>query len=694
LTPLSLRLPRSPVAIALTAALCLSAPALASESEAFPPERIVVVGERGETDWLSTPASVSVVDQEAIRRAQPQLTLGESIGKLPGVFIQNRANFAQDARISIRGFGARTPFGIRGLQLIVDGIPQTLPDGQGQVDSLDLSTASRIEVLRGPGASLYGSAAGGVIEVTSFEPIVDTRASGRVAFGFDGYRNYQAQAQGQSGKARYAVGLAHTNFEGHRDHSDFRTTLMNSRFRFDLEDSTQLSLIVSYADAPEADDPGALTQAEVDDDPNQASQRNQDMRSGEKLSNALIGTSLRHGWNDEHETRASGFFAVREFDGRTPSASRGRIELDRIFAGGNAIHNWRREFFGRENQLQVGFELKGQSDTREQRAIDVATGDVGAISVDEVQDVLSFGFFVHDRIELTETISLSASARYDRVEFDLEDDLTNDAGGDDSDDLHFDEWSFAGAAVWTPDPRVNPFVRISTSFETPTATALANPDTDAGGFNPDLKAQTSVQYELGNRGRFSERFEYEAAFFYIRVDDELLPYTQDFSTFYENADSSDRIGLELSVTAQIAEGLRARANYTWSHFEFDRFTDENGDDFDGNRIPGVPRHLANFGLGYRHPIGVFGDFDLQYVGSREADNANRVDADDYVVMNLRGGMRSELGPWSLETFVGIRNLGDEDYIDNLRINQGATGRFFEPAAGRTFYLGFDVAHTF
>ena len=174
----------------------------------------------------------------------------------------------------------------------------------------------------------------------------------------------------------------------------------------------------------------------------------------------------------------------------------------------------------------------------------------------------------------------------------------------------------------------------------------------------------------------------------------MLPYTQDFSTFYENADSSDRIGLELSVTAQIAEGLRARANYTWSHFEFDRFTDENGDDFDGNRIPGVPRHLANFGLGYRHPIGVFGDFDLQYVGSREADNANRVDADDYVVMNLRGGMRSELGPWSLETFVGIRNLGDEDYIDNLRINQGATGRFFEPAAGRTFYLGFDVAHTF
>ncbi len=684
---------RSWSAAALALCLVLVASSIAKADDGEPVERMLVVGERSETGWLETPASVSLVDRDEIRRAQPQLTLGESLGHLPGVFVQNRTNFAQDARISIRGFGARTPFGIRGLQLIVDGIPQTLPDGQGQVDSLDLSTASRIEVLRGPGASLYGSAAGGVIEVTSFDPIREPEASARVALGFDGYRQYQAQGHGHSGQVQYALGLAHTQYEGHRAHSDHETTVFNTKFRFQVEDTTDLTLVISHADAPRADDPGGLTQDEIDDDRRQANQRNVDMKSGEDLENTTVGGALRHRWNAQHETRATAFFAVRDFDGRVPSASRGAIDLDRIFAGGSAIHAWQSDLLGRGNRLQLGFELKGQSDTREQRAIDVATGAVGALAVDEVQEVVSFGVFAHDRVAVTESVSLSASIRYDRVDFEVDDTLTSDAGGDDSDDLLFDEWSFAGALAWTPDPRVNPFVRIGTSFETPTTTALANPDTGAGGFNDDLDAQTSVQYEVGSRGVLADRVEYEAAFFYIRVDDELLPYTRDFSTFYENAKRSDRIGIEVAASAELIPGVRASANYTWSHFEFDRFTDGNGNDFDGNTIPGVPEHLANFGLGYESPKGAFADFDLQYVGEREADNANSAEADDYVLMDLRAGVRHRIGAWSVEGFFGVQNLGDEEYDDNLRIN-ASFDRFFEPAPGRTWNVGAGVARAF
>ncbi|MDP6977092.1 MAG: TonB-dependent receptor [Myxococcota bacterium] len=676
----------------LACAHLLPAVALAEATDE-PSDRIVVVGERGKTGWIETPASVSVVLRDEIRRGRRQLTLGEPLGQLPGVFVQNRSNFAQDARISIRGFGARTPFGIRGLQLIVDGIPQTLPDGQGQVDSLDLSTASRIEVLRGPGASLYGSAAGGVIEVTSFDPMPQPEASARVSLGFHGYRNYQAQGHGKEGRVRYALGLAHTGYDGHRDHSDTETTVLNTKFRFDLLDTTDLTLIISHADSPEADDPGGLAAEEVAEDRSQANARNVSMKSGEAVENTSVGARLRHEWNDEHETSSAAFFAFRDFDGRVPSTSRGAIDLERVFAGGSLLHTWQDELLGFDNRLQVGFEVKGQRDRREHRAIDLATGSVGALAVDEVQEVVSFGVFAHDRLSLTDTVSLSYSMRYDRVEFDVDDDFTTDAGGDDSDELHFDEWSFSGALVWNPDPRINPFVRIGTSFETPTATALANPDTDAGGFNNDLDAQTSVQYEAGSKGVIADRVEYEAAFFYIRVEDELLPYSRAFSTFYENAKRSDRLGLELAVRAKLLTGLHASANYTWSQFEFDRFTDGNDNDFDGNTIPGVPAHLANFALAYESAGGLFSDFDLQYVSDREADNANSAEADDYVVMGLRAGLRHDVGDWSLEGFFGVQNLGDEEYDDNVRINAGF-GRFFEPAPGRSFNVGVGLARSF
>ncbi len=699
--------PGSPWRVAITllaCALVLPAVVLAETSSAEnesgepqaggePRDRILVVGERSETRWIETPASVSVVLRDEIRRGRRQLTLGEPLGQLPGVFVQNRANFAQDARISIRGFGARTPFGIRGLQLIVDGIPQTLPDGQGQVDSLDLSTASRIEVLRGPGASLYGSAAGGVIEVTSFDPIALPEASARVSLGFHGYRNYQAQGQGKEGRAQYAVGLAHTRYDGHRDHSETETTVLNTKFRFDLLDTTDLTLIISHADSPEANDPGGLTAEEVADDPSQANARNVSMNSGEGLENTSVGARLRHRWNDEHETSSTAFFAIRDFDGRVPSTSRGAIDLERVFAGGSLRHAWQHESLGRENRLQFGIEVKGQHDQRKQRAIDLATGAVGALAVDEVQEVVSVGLFVHDRLALTETISLAGSVRYDRVEFDVDDDFTSDAGGDDSDERHFDEVSGAGTLAWTPDPRFNPFLRIGTSFETPTTGGLANPDPDAGGFNNDLDPQTSVQYEVGSKGFLADRIEYEAAFFYIRVDDELLPYTPAYTTFYENAKRSDRLGLELAARAELFTGLRATVNYTWSHFEFHRFTDGNGNDFDGNTIPGVPRHLANFALAYQSPGGLFADFDLQYVGDRKADNANSAEADDYVVTNLRAGLRHDVGDWSLEGFFGVQNLGDEEYVDNVRIND-RFGRYFEPAPGRAFHVGFGLTRGF
>ncbi len=659
----------------------------------IPSDEIVVLGHRTETNWLETPASISVVHGQEIRRAQQQLTLGESLGTLPGVFIQNRTNFNQDSRISIRGFGARTPFGIRGIKLIVDEIPLTLPDGQGQVDSLDLSTAARIEVLRGPGASLYGSAAGGVIRVTSDQGTPMPLLRSRVSAGSYGYRNYQAQGAGQVGDWSYALGLSRIETNGYREHNSAKNVLLSTKFRYEVSNRSSLTMVLTHADAPEADDPGGLTAAEVAANRKQANQRNIDMKSGEDLDNTTVGLVYRHGFDDRNETTLSSYFTWRDFMGRIPNEDRGAIDLDRFFAGGNAKHAYTDTVFGRTNRLTAGIDVEGQRDRRKQHAIDENSGAIGALAVDELQKVTSVGAFLQDEFALTQDIELSASARYDWVRFEVLDDFTGDAGGDDSDTFHYNEWSFAGALAWKPCSVVNPYLRIATSFETPTTTGLANPDAGAGGFNEDLDAQTSTHFELGGKGLVADWLRYEVAAFYIRVHDELLPYRLSDSTFYENAERSERIGLEFGLTARLHRDWRAIASYTYSHFKFDEFTDGNGNRFDGNRIPGVPRNIASLTLEYQNELGLFVSWDLQYVDERVADNANTTKAKDYVLSNVRVGYERGFGNWEVTGFVGVNNLTDQKYIDNLRINAGF-GRFFEPAPRVHVHGGASVAYLF
>lgn len=663
-----------------------------SEPSTEPKDRVVVVGTRADKNWLETPASISVVHEDEIQRAQQQLTLGESLGNLPGVFIQNRSNFSQDARISIRGFGARTPFGIRGIRLIVDGIPLTLPDGQGQVDSLDFSTAERIEVLRGPAASLYGSSAGGVIAITSKLGTNDPYARARVNFGSYGFRSYQGQAAGRVDNWRYSLGLSRNEVSGYRDHSRAENdALLNVKFHVDVDDRTDLTVLLSHVDAAQADDPGGLLAEEVADDRRGANQRNVNMKSGEALENTTLGLVLRHAENERNETTLTSYFTWRDFKGRIPSTSRGAIDIDRFFLGGSAQHTFDHTLFGFDNRLTGGIDGGQMSDAREQRAIDLMTGAVGAVAVDELQTVTTIGAFIQDELTLLPGLEVSASIRYDRVHFDTADEVLEN--GDDSDERTFKELSFAGALTWSPLPIANPYLRIATAFETPTTTSFANPDPDAGGLNPDLDAQTSVHYEVGSKGTLAQWLRYEAAFFYIRVEDELLPYTRNFTTFYENAKSSDRIGFEMGLHSQFHRDWSASLNYTHSKFEFDKFTDGNGNRFNGSRIPGVPENMLSFEIDYVSVIGAFVSFEVQYIDERDADNANSVKAKDYAVGNLRAGYAHDFRSVTLELFTGINNLTGQNYIDNLRINDG-NGRFFEPAPGRNYYGGTSVAYHF
>jgi len=659
-----------------------------SATKEEPWEEMVVIGHRSDKPWLETAASVGIVEGDAIQRGQQQLELGESLINVPGVFIQNRSNFAQDSRISIRGFGARANFGIRGIRLIVDGIPLTMPDGQGQVDSLDLASAGRIEVLRGPSSSLYGSSSGGVIAVMSEEPGKFPMINARFAVGGDGYRNYQGKAVGMSGNIDYLISLSRLELDGYRDHASMERVLLHSRFRYRFDESADLSVVVNHLHAPKADDPGGLTAAEVSNDRSAAQARNVLFDAGESIDNTTLGLILRKAFNEKHETTVSNYYTWRDFDGKIPALSTGIIDLDRFFVGGSLKHVYRDVFFGMQSRFTIGGEGEAQLDDRVRHRNEM--GVKGALSSDQKEEVTRFGFFAQEELKLPYNFELTGGVRYERIHFEVDDNFLSN--GDDSGTFSYNEWSFTGALQWVPVPAANPFVRVSTSFDTPTTTSLGNP---AGtGLNQDLRAQTAISYELGIKGQFGDQLRYEAAAFHIRVDDELVPYVQSFRTFYENAGRSTRTGVELGAVYEPVEGLSASIAYTFSDFEFQDFKSRSGGDFDGQEIPGVPRHLVSAELAYEHELGLFGTWQVQFVDERYADNLNSASADSHVYSNIRIGYNHRMGNWELSPFVGINNLFDVQYTDSLRINDDANRRFYEPAPALNAFGGLSISYLF
>ncbi len=300
-----------------------------NESAALPP--IVVTAPRVETPISEVPAAISVIDTKDIQLGQPTLGLDESLTRIPGIFPQNRFNFAQDLRVSIRGFGARAAFGIRGIKILVDGIPATLPDGQSQVDSLDLGSAERVEVMRGPASALYGNASGGVISITSEEGPETPFVEGRITLGEYDLWKTQLKSGGQVGPLNYLMSISRLEYGGYREQSDTESVVFNSKFRFDIDDASDLTAVINVVDSPRADDPGGLSRANVDMDRRAAAANNRRFNTGEEVSQQRFGLIYRRDFGDLHDLQVNGYFTARQFRGAIPFRV---IEFDRHFVGG------------------------------------------------------------------------------------------------------------------------------------------------------------------------------------------------------------------------------------------------------------------------------------------------------------------------------------------------------------------------
>jgi iron complex outermembrane receptor protein len=555
-----------------------------------------------------------------------------------------------------------------------------LPDGQSQVDSIDIGSAERIEVLRGPASSLYGNASGGVIAVQSELGNSPPFAEARLVAGDFGFTKVQAKIGGGLDTVDYLLNASRLRMDGYRDHSRAESSLVNAKLGVDFSPQDRLIISLNHTDQPVAEDPGGLNAAEASANPAAARDRNLLFNAGEAISQQRAGLIYRHD-RENSALMIRNYYVWRDFNNLLPFTSGGSVDLERFFYGAGVQYSGRYlEHDGLE--LTAGVDADRQDDER--LRFDNNLGTIGELVFDQNEKVTSTGAYLQGRYRMSNAWSLLAGARYDRIQYTVTDNFLSD--GDDSGEIDFTEFSSSLALNYEFSSGVV-FISFATSFETPTTTELANPD-GSGGFNESLDVQISTSYEVGFKQSRGSLY-YEIALFHIDLEDELVPFELAAfpgRTFFVNAGRSSRDGLEAALRWQGESGLRAELSYTLSDFAFDEFVDDNGNDFAGNKLPGLPRQFGYARLSYDNDHGFYGSIEANYSGQLYADNANSVEVPSYVVANLKIAYRGQSGRWLIEPFAGINNIFDKSYNSNIRSNAFG-GRYFEPAPIRNYYAG-------
>lgn len=665
--------------------------ACVAAGSASPLEEIVVTATRMDTELAKVPESVSVVNQDQIQLGRQELGLDESLNRIPGLFIENRYNFTQDLRIAIRGAGSRANFGIRGIKIYIDGIPATTADGQGGVDDIDIGSAQRVEVIRGPASSLYGSAAGGVISIFTEDgpktPFVEAYAT---AGQYD-MQKFGFKFGGQYKKLNYFVNAWHLGMLGYRDHSRVDQWLINSKFRYDIDEDSDLTMIFNEVDSPIAEDPGGITAAQVSTDPTQAYASNLLYDAGEALDQQRVGFVYRRQLTENSEIRLRNYYLWRHFLTFLPLSGDGVSGFDRFFYGGGGQYTYTGSLMGHSNQFTTGVDVDIQNDDRQRW--DNNFGFKGPLTENQDENAQNYGIYFRDALDITDKLQFSVGGRYDVVDLKVGDKFL--ANGDQTGNLKFDQFSPAVGIVWTMVPGVSLFANYGTAFETPTFVELGGLSQDLtenlGGYT-NVKAQTADSYEVGMRGNFwDNRVVYDFAGYTMKVKNEITNVETLGNRGVFDTANTDRNGAEASVVVQLLEPLKWTTSYTYSDFHFSKFPTNPG--FVGKRMPVIPQQQFYTELAYRHESGFYAIWDLQWVDRLYADNGNTAVNPAYTVSNLRFGDNFDLGGVVLGPFVGINNLFSEKYNGNVRPNAFG-GRFFEPAPKRNIYGGVTVRYNF
>jgi len=640
-----------------------------------------------------SPVSVSVVAGRELTRGAAGAFLEEALRAVPGVQIQNRFNFAVGERVAVRGFGPRAQFGVRGVRILVDGIPATLPDGQATIDHLDLAALGRVEVLRGPSSALYGNAAGGVIHFRTLDPaLAASSVSLGTTSGSHGLLTLNGALSGRSGDVGYRVGFSQLGYDGYRrdpvadDGSTYgqaARTVVNGTLSVPLGGGV-LRFVANGLDL-DADNPGSLSTTLQDQDYRQAYQSNVTGRLGKTIRQGQLGAAWSRSAGDG-ETELAVWGVRRELENPIPGTV---IGVDRNTGGIRALAKRGRATGFGSLGLGAGFELELMQDDRHNW--ENVGGEPGALTLSQLERVRGAGLFLQARADIEERVSLVGGLRYDRIRFSADDRFVEPGDPDDSGVRTMDAISPSAGFVVEATPDVELFGSVARSFETPTTTELVNRPTGAGGFNPDLEPQRGLTVEGGLRGRVGDAMAFEATLFRTDLEDDLVPFevpTDPGRQYFRNAGESRHTGWEVSLDGRPTAGARARIAYTHVNARFRSFVTET-DDHSGNRVPGLaPDRLDVLAILTRGPA--FLEARALYQGEVPVDDAGQFSSPDFFVADARAGLeRVAVGDVLASPYVAVANLFDRRYNSSVTVNAFG-GRYFEPGPGRSYRIGLEV----
>jgi iron complex outermembrane receptor protein len=689
------------VPLALLAAL----PAAAVAQEILDP--VVVTATRAEEPSLRIPASVDRIYADEIEFARPQVNLSETLNRVPGVVASNRQNYAQDLQISIRGFGARSTFGVRGIRLLADGIPATMPDGQGQTSTFDLNSAERIEVLRGPFATLYGANTGGVINVITQSGPAQPTLWGDFFVG--SYDTWGAALKfgGQSGGLNGLGAVSRFMTDGYRDHSNAQRNQLNAKVSYGFSDATSLTMVVNSLDQPNTLDPLGLTAAQVRQNPRQAGTGALQFNTRKTVRQSQGGLALNHRLVAGDEVQATAYYGNRAvnqylaFAGAAPppTAAGGVVDLDRDYGGGAL--RWSRPFALSTGpfRLSAGAEYEAMSETR--RGYVNNNGIAGALRRNEDDTVWSLNFYLQGEWTLGERWIALLGVRTTRTDYQAKDFFITPGNPDDSGSRDYSSTSPAAGLLYRISPSVSVYANYGRGFETPTFAELAYRPDGSPGLNFSLDAATSNQYEAGVKAIIAGRARVNAAVFRIDTQNEIVVATsQGGRTTFQNAGDTKRTGFELAAGARLPAGFDAYVAYTWLNAIYaDSFPTVGQPAVpvvvpSGNRLPGVPRENFYGELRWSYaPAGFTAALEVLSKGKVAVNDQNSQFAAGWTIANLALVFTQQWQRLRLSEFVRVDNVFDKQYVGSVIVNE-ANGRYYEPSPTRNWLVGIQASVTF
>jgi iron complex outermembrane receptor protein len=696
------------IALAVSAAWAPVAHAQAA-STSLP--SVVVTATRAEASAFDVPASIDAVYGDALRDSRLAVNISEGLAGVAGLQARDRQNYAQDVQISVRGFGARSTFGIRGVRLYVDDIPATLPDGQGQISNVDLNSVSRIEILRGPFSSLYGNSAGGVLNVFTEEGDGPLTITGGFAMGSDKVRRESIKASGSEHGLGFVVSGSHFETDGYRDHSAATRNLGNAKLTVKPDDSSKLTLVVNSVSLPRAEDPLGLTRAQYNANPRGVDPSAIQFNTRKTVDQTQGGAVYERTLNTDNSLRVMAYVGDRSTTQyqsipvatqANPLHPGGVIDLSRTYDGVDARWTTKGKVADMPFTIVGGVAYDQLDETRRgyQNFQGTTLGVKGALRRNENNKVHDLDEYVQANLALLKELNAFAGVRHSQVKFDSQDHYIVGTNPNDSGAVDYSATLPVFGLMYAQTNDLHWYVTGGRGYETPTLNELAYRPSGQTGMNFALKPATSNSYELGAKSRFGEWGELDTAVYQTRTNTEIVTLTNSGGrTTYQNAGATRRNGFEASWNSRLVGDVQAQLSYNWVDATYkDSFrtctatpcTNPTTVIAGGNRIPGIAKSSVYGSLSYAPVTGWRASLEGRALSKVYVNDLNDDSASSYYTLSASTAYVVRLGPWNLTGFARADNFTDRQYAGSVIVNEG-NKRYYESAPGRTWTAGLTAA---